>query len=624
MSTYVLPGVYTNEQDFSRRVELAGQARVGLLVDSDQGPVGDSENDTALFRYSNGSSYTGDFGTPESSLELTAVNAVRAGNNQGVTADVRIKRALPRDNEQTLTNDIDSVDTTAETVTILSEEPQDHLTAGDSFEITGSTGNDGTYTVSSIDDSVTGETTITVDTSIDDSTADGQIEYDNTDFGEVLAKWAGLEAHQSGGDAPEALTTGVAYPLENYTFPDSDTIVAFFAQEPNDFSDDIDVFVDTSEGESDEFLVEVYFEDELQEEFLVSRNEKTDQAFRQLFIEDRINENSDYIYAINNDNVNGDTVPEWGSDPVALGGGTSGPNVAVADLITDAQVFRDTEQADVRFLATGGVTDLNDPQYANELMDIAASRQDCRAIVDAPKGTSAQDIVDTFTSNLTIPTSPFNAGSYASVYAPWLKDFEFTRRKQVDLPPSARFLRNAITSWQQNDPWFAVAGPRRGRVDVDDVNQVFDDGEQELLINNQVNPIVERSATGIQILTQKTYQSFESATENANVRDLLNVAKVSIAAFAQDYIQEFNDPFTRNEMRTRIQSFLSEIEGARGLENFGVKIDEENNPPEVRDAGELVGDINLVPTIPAAVIILNFNIFPSGTVDFSEALQSTN
>jgi hypothetical protein len=65
---------------------------------------------------------------------------------------------------------ITSVDTSADTVTVGST--PDGLFAGDEFEITGSTGNDDTYTVESISSD-----TITVEGSIGDSTADGTVDY---------------------------------------------------------------------------------------------------------------------------------------------------------------------------------------------------------------------------------------------------------------------------------------------------------------------------------------------------------------------------------------------------------------------------------------------------------------
>lgn len=68
-----------------------------------------------------------------------------------------------------------AVDTTGDVVEIA----DDHtsiLSAGDSFEISGSTGNDGTYTVASVTfNGTSGNTEITTNESISDATADGLV-----------------------------------------------------------------------------------------------------------------------------------------------------------------------------------------------------------------------------------------------------------------------------------------------------------------------------------------------------------------------------------------------------------------------------------------------------------------
>ncbi len=69
---------------------------------------------------------------------------------------------------------ITGVDTGAETFTIGSNDLTDRLSSGDHFEVTGSTGNDGTWIVDSISESG-GDTTITVSEDITDGTADGKV-----------------------------------------------------------------------------------------------------------------------------------------------------------------------------------------------------------------------------------------------------------------------------------------------------------------------------------------------------------------------------------------------------------------------------------------------------------------
>ena len=52
----------------------------------------------------------------------------------------------------------------------------------------------------------------------------------------------------------------------------------------------------------------------------------------------------------------------------------------------------------------------------------------------------------------------------------------------------------------------------------------------------------------------------------------------------------------------------------RPTEAFFVKCDEENNPPEVRDAGQLIVDIGIAPVKPAEFVVFRIAQF-SGSPD---------
>ena len=47
--------------------------------------------------------------------------------------------------------------------------------------------------------------------------------------------------------------------------------------------------------------------------------------------------------------------------------------------------------------------------------------------------------------------------------------------------------------------------------------------------------------------------------------------------------------------------------GATPEEAFFVKVDEENNPPEVRDAGQLIIDVGVAPVKPAEFVVIRIS-----------------
>jgi hypothetical protein len=52
--------------------------------------------------------------------------------------------------------------------------------------------------------------------------------------------------------------------------------------------------------------------------------------------------------------------------------------------------------------------------------------------------------------------------------------------------------------------------------------------------------------------------------------------------------------------------------GATASEAFFVKCDAENNPPDVRDRGQLVIDVGLAPVKPAEFVVFRFSQYASG------------
>lgn len=448
--------------------------------------------------------------------------------------------------------------------------------------------------------------------------------------GDIDTYWAGMEIKDDGSTKTVdvlASSANIIYPLENYS-PGNTVSFALFAQNPGEWGNNqLGVTFDPNAGASDEFLVEVWtredatssFGNEPEEEFLVTLDDKKDQRGQQMEIEERINVRSDYIDAVNNPNL--DSLPPEETTPIALGGGDDGSGVNTTELIDAAQVFRD-EDADVRMLIDGGFTSTQSPLFANELFDIAASRKDMVAILSTPIGLDSQEIIDDFLPNLTVPPAPENSGSYGTLWNPWQRDFEPLKSKNVLNPPSAYFARNALISFFQNEPWFAVAGRRRGPLGTRGNYKPgrFNQGDQANLYAEGVNSIIQDEESGPTLWGNKTLQTFDSPTLSLNVRFLLITLEVTIARFARNSLFEPNDEFTRQSLRASIRRFLSRVAGRRGLDDFDVIISEENNPPSVRGQGGMVGDIIIVPTFAAENIKLNFRVSVTGEADFSENL----
>ena len=145
--------------------------------------------------------------------------------------------------------------------------------------------------------------------------------------------------------------------------------------------------------------------------------------------------------------------------------------------------------------------------------------------------------------------------------------------------------------------------------------RVLTQGNRDLLYKNNINPIANvatANGSAITVFGQKTFQKRASALDRVNVRRLLIELKNYISQVADTFVFEQNNAITRSNLLSLINPYLSQVQQQQGLTAFRVVINENNNPPNVVDQNQLVGQIYLQPTRTAEFIILDFNILPTG------------
>jgi phage tail sheath protein FI len=127
-----------------------------------------------------------------------------------------------------------------------------------------------------------------------------------------------------------------------------------------------------------------------------------------------------------------------------------------------------------------------------------------------------------------------------------------------------------------------------------------------------VNTLVAFPGRGIRAWGARTLSS-DAAFNQINVRRLFILIRKSVERFAQWVVFEPNEPSLWKKLTRPIESFLYEqwqkgaLLGASHDEAFYVKCDEETNPSEARDAGELVCEIGLAPVRPAEFIVVRIH-----------------
>jgi hypothetical protein len=203
--------------------------------------------------------------------------------------------------------------------------------------------------------------------------------------------------------------------------------------------------------------------------------------------------------------------------------------------------------------------------------------------------------------------------SYAATYWPWVKTIDPNTANQVWVPASA--VVPGVYAFNDNvaAPWFAPAGINRGVLTTAiQAERVLTQNNRDTLYQANINPIATYPNTGIVVFGQKTLQKKKSSLDRINVRRLLIELKSYISQVADTFVFEQNDAVTRSNFSSIISSYLASVQQQQGLTAFRVVMDESNNPPQVVDNNQMVGQIYLQPTRTAEFIILDFNILPTG------------
>ncbi len=231
------------------------------------------------------------------------------------------------------------------------------------------------------------------------------------------------------------------------------------------------------------------------------------------------------------------------------------------------------------------------------------------AILDTPPGLNAQKVKD-----WRMDVTGYDS-KYATMYWPWIKVADPVAGKQVFIPPSGYmagiWARNDSTRGVHKAPANEVV---RGAVTLE-LN--ITKGEHDTLNPIAVNCIRSFPGQGIRVWGARTLSS-DPEWRYLNVRRLFNYVEKSILNGTNWVVFEPNDPKLWDSVKRTINMFLRRVWrdgalfGRTPAQAFFVKCDEENNPPENRDAGILTVEIGIAPVKPAEFVVFRISQFADG------------
>ncbi|BCW71115.1 phage tail sheath subtilisin-like domain-containing protein [Arthrobacter sp. NicSoilB8] len=237
------------------------------------------------------------------------------------------------------------------------------------------------------------------------------------------------------------------------------------------------------------------------------------------------------------------------------------------------------------------------------------------AIIDPPPNLNAQQI-----KNWRMDGGGYDS-KFAALYWPWVKAFDPSTGTNRFIPPSGHMAG----VWARNDDTRGVHKAPANEVirGVTSLQTQITKTEQELLNPIGVNCIRTFPGRGIRVWGARTMSS-DAEWRYLNVRRLFNYLEESILQGTQWAVFEPNDPALWARIRRTVSAFLTNewrkgaLFGLTPEQAFFVKCDEETNPAEGIDAGQVVCQIGVAPVKPAEFVIFQLSQFSGGTSLVSE------
>jgi phage tail sheath protein FI len=253
-----------------------------------------------------------------------------------------------------------------------------------------------------------------------------------------------------------------------------------------------------------------------------------------------------------------------------------------------------------------GEMDLKGLQSVQQsVIDFCEHVKYCFAILDAPPKLMPQQVKEW---RLQVNYD----SSRAALYYPWIEIADMTGgngRTRV-VPPSGHiagiYARTDETRGVHKAPANEVI---RGALGLE---VQMTKGEQDELNPIGINAIRAFPGRGIRVWGARTLSS-DPSWRYINVRRLFSMVEKSIERGTQWVVFEPNDEGLWARVRRDIGAFLKLVWRSGALfgttpeQAFFVKCDEELNPPEVRDVGQLIIEVGLSPVKPAEFVIFRIS-----------------
>jgi len=247
-----------------------------------------------------------------------------------------------------------------------------------------------------------------------------------------------------------------------------------------------------------------------------------------------------------------------------------------------------------------------DPVVTKDAFTYCENRKDCFFVADTPEGlATVPDVV----AHLQFQSS------FSAIYYPWIWVTDPLSGKPKLTPPSGA----VVGTYSHTDIVRGVHKAPAG-IDVGYLNSAngvefeITKGQHDELNPIGVNVIRSFPGTGSVIWGARTLATkSDPEWKYINVRRLFLFLEETIDEGTQWVVFEPNTPKLWGSVNRNITAFLTGVwrdgalAGTSAAEAFYVKVDSENNPPDVINAGKLIIEVGVAPVKPAEFVIIRIS-----------------
>lgn len=237
------------------------------------------------------------------------------------------------------------------------------------------------------------------------------------------------------------------------------------------------------------------------------------------------------------------------------------------------------------------------------VLGYCGGRRDCILIGDPPDGEESEDVKKFKVTYLQ------NPNGYGALYYPWILIYDPVTKKARLTPPSGMIAGAYAYTDASRGVHKAPAGIAEGYLDLAlGVERTVTRKEQELLNPAGIN-VIRSLPAGICIWGARTVAT-DGEWQYINIRRLFIYLEKSIEQGSRWVVFEPNDPILWGKVKRNLTAFLlrlwrdGALSGSSPEEAFFVKVDADNNPPEVRDSGQLIIEVGVAPVKPAEFVVI--------------------